>query len=64
MTIRNRHWLVVLGIVVTLTLVYAVAGFVGVPHLLRSQVLAFVSENYGRKASIGEVRFNPPAHLR
>ncbi len=59
MTTRARHWLIVLGTVVLLTSAYAVAGFVGVPHLLRSQLLSFVSEHYGRTASIGEIRFNP-----
>jgi uncharacterized protein involved in outer membrane biogenesis len=59
MTTRARHWLIVLGTVVLLSSAYAVAGFVGVPHLLRSQLLSFVSEHYGRTASIGEIRFNP-----
>jgi hypothetical protein len=59
MTTRARHWLIVLGTVVLLSSAYAVGGFVGVPHLLRSQLLAFVSEHYGRTASIGEIRFNP-----
>src|SRR5262245_37618765 len=59
MTTAVRHWLIVLGAVVVLAGVYAVAGFVGVPHLLRSQLLSFVSEHYGRTASIGTIRFNP-----
>jgi uncharacterized protein DUF748 len=59
MTTRARHWLIVLGTVVLLSSAYAVAGFVGVPHLLRSQLLSFVSGHYGRTASIGEIRFNP-----
>ncbi|MEJ0038285.1 MAG: DUF748 domain-containing protein [Gammaproteobacteria bacterium] len=59
MTTRARHWLIVLGTVVLLTLAYAAAGFLGVPHVLRSQILSFVSDHYGRTASIGEIRFNP-----
>ena len=59
MTTRARHWLIVLGTVVLLSAAYALAGFVGVPHLVRSQLLSFVSEHYGRTASIGEIRFNP-----
>jgi uncharacterized protein involved in outer membrane biogenesis len=59
MTTRNRHWLIVLAAVVVLAAAYAAIGFLGVPHLLRSQVLAFVSETYGRTAAVGEIRFNP-----
>jgi hypothetical protein len=59
MTTRARQWLIVLGSAVLLSAAYALGGFVGVPHLLRSQLLSFVSENYGRQASIGEIRFNP-----
>ncbi len=59
MTTRARQWLIVLGTVVLVTAAYAVAGFVGVLHLLRSQVVSFVHEHYGRTASIGEIRFNP-----
>src|SRR5262249_15570035 len=59
MTTRVRQWLIVLSAVVLLTAAYAVAGFVGVPHLLRSQMLSFVSEKYHRTASVGEIRFNP-----
>ena len=59
MTTRARQWLIVLGAVVVLTSAYTAAGFLGVPRLLRSQLMSFVSEHYGRKASIGEIRFNP-----
>ncbi len=59
MTKTVRHWLIVLVAVVLLTSAYAAAGFLGVPRLLRSQALSFVSEHYGRSASIGEIRFNP-----
>src|ERR1044071_8327356 len=59
MTTKARHWLIVLGTVALLSSAYAVAGFVGVPYVLRSQLLSFVSEHYGRTASIGEIRFNP-----
>jgi hypothetical protein len=59
MTTRVRQWLIVLSAVVLLTAAYAVAGFVGVPHLLRSQLLSFVADHYHRAASVGEIRFNP-----
>ncbi|HVY82123.1 MAG TPA: DUF748 domain-containing protein [Steroidobacteraceae bacterium] len=54
-----RNWLILLGVVVVLVAGYAAAGFLGVPWLVRKQVLSFVSEHYGRQASLGAVRFNP-----
>ena len=42
-----------------LVAIYAAAGFVWAPRLIRSQAEEFVSENYGRKVDIGEIRFNP-----
>ena len=56
---RVRNWLILLGALVVLVAAYAAAGFFGVPWLVRSQVLSFVSEHYGREASLGEVHFNP-----
>ncbi|HEU4623222.1 MAG TPA: DUF748 domain-containing protein [Steroidobacteraceae bacterium] len=54
-----RNWLILLGVVVVLVGGYAAAGFLGVPWLVRKQVLSFVTEHYGRQASLGPVRFNP-----
>ncbi|MEJ0098922.1 MAG: DUF748 domain-containing protein [Pseudomonadota bacterium] len=59
MTTRIRRWQIALGVIVLVTVAYAITGFVGVPRLLRSQLLSFVSAHYGRAASIGEIRFNP-----
>src|SRR6185436_9032322 len=42
-----------------LVAVYAAAGFWLVPKLVRSQAQDFVSENYKRALSVGEIRFNP-----
>ena len=42
-----------------LVAIYAAAGFLWAPRLIRSQAEEFVSENYGRKVDIGEIRFNP-----
>jgi len=44
---------------VALVAIYAAAGFQWAPRLIRSQAEEFVSENYGRKVEIGEIRFNP-----
>jgi len=38
---------------------YALAGFYGVPRLVRSQVTDLFAQEYGRTADLGEVRFNP-----
>jgi uncharacterized protein involved in outer membrane biogenesis len=54
-----RNWLILVGVVVALVALYAAAGFFGVPWLVRTQVLSFVSEHYHRQATLGEVRFNP-----
>ncbi len=42
-----------------LVAIYAAAGFLWAPRLIRSQAEEFVGENYGRKVEIGEIRFNP-----
>ena len=45
--------------VVTCVGLYALAGFVGVPRLVRSQLTELFQRDYGRTAALGEVRFNP-----
>jgi Domain of Unknown Function (DUF748) len=42
-----------------LVAVYAAAGFWLMPKIVRSQAEAFVSENYHRTLTLGEIRFNP-----
>jgi len=42
-----------------LVLLYTVLGFFLVPHLVRSGVSDFVSKNYHREVTLGDVRFNP-----
>jgi hypothetical protein len=56
---RRREFLVLLACVALLAGAYAAAGFLLVPHLVKSQLRAFVTQNYGRSVSIGDVRFNP-----
>jgi len=55
----NRKWLFLALAVAGLVAAYALFGFYGVPRIVRSQVLGFVAENYGRQAELGQVRFNP-----
>lgn len=47
------------GITAVVVGLYALAGFKGVPALLRSQATSFVRDNYGREFALGEIRFNP-----
>ena len=56
---RYRRHLIVLAIVVALVGVYALAGFLAVPHFARKSAEDFVRQHYGRTLSIGEIHFNP-----
>src|SRR5690348_735643 len=46
-------------VLVLLFVGYTVFGFWGVPRLVRSNLVGFASEQYGRTASVGDIRFNP-----
>jgi uncharacterized protein involved in outer membrane biogenesis len=50
---------VALGIAAALIIVYALAGFFWVPHLLRTNAQKYVSDELGRGLELGEVAFNP-----
>jgi uncharacterized protein involved in outer membrane biogenesis len=50
---------VALGIVAALIIVYALAGFFWVPHLLRVNAQQYVSDELGRGLALGDVAFNP-----
>ncbi len=54
-----RKYLLWIGVPVLLVGLYALAGFWLVPRLVRSNLLSFVSENYHRQLTVGEVRCNP-----
>jgi len=56
---RIRRWLIAAAVVVFLIGAYAVFGFFGVPHLLRSHLQSFVGTHYKRPLSVGDIRFNP-----
>ncbi|MDB6045571.1 MAG: hypothetical protein JWM63_4122 [Gammaproteobacteria bacterium] len=58
-TRRVRRYAIALAIVVLLVAAYAAAGFLAVPHFLRSGLNSFVSTHYGRTLSIGDIHFNP-----
>ena len=57
--VRGRRWLVILAVLVGLVGLYAAAGFLLVPHLLRSQLVQLTAKDFGRTLSIGDVSFNP-----
>src|SRR5690348_16041459 len=48
-----------LGIAAALLIVYALVGFLWVPHLLRVNAQKYVSEQLGRGLALGDVSFNP-----
>ncbi|MGB6488056.1 MAG: DUF748 domain-containing protein [Steroidobacteraceae bacterium] len=57
--VRGRRWLVILAVLVGLVGLYAAAGFLLVPHLLRSELVQLTAKDFGRTLSIGDVSFNP-----
>src|SRR5581483_10812207 len=59
LTRTARRYVIASSIVVFLLASYTVAGFWAVPHFLRSGVTEFVSQHYGRKLAVGDIRFNP-----
>ncbi|MEJ0008751.1 MAG: hypothetical protein WDM77_20915 [Steroidobacteraceae bacterium] len=54
-----RRLLIWSTIVLLLVALYAVAGFYGVPALIRSQGTAFVTQKYQRTLQLGDIHFNP-----
>ncbi|MEP7245288.1 MAG: DUF748 domain-containing protein [Gammaproteobacteria bacterium] len=54
-----RKYLFWVGIPLLLAALYALAGFLLVPRLVRSRLQGYVAEHYHRRAEVGEVRFNP-----
>ena len=54
-----RRLLIGAGVFALLIAVYAFAGFVEVPRVLRSQAQDFVKTHYGRRLGLGEIHFNP-----
>jgi hypothetical protein len=56
---RRKKVLVTTGVVAALLGLYALAGFYWVPRLVSGQVTDLFERDYGREASLGEVRFNP-----
>jgi hypothetical protein len=56
---RYRRHLIVLAVVVALIGAYAAAGFLAVPYFARRGLQDFVQQHYGRRLTIGGLRFNP-----
>ncbi|MGH8296648.1 MAG: hypothetical protein ACRETZ_14315, partial [Steroidobacteraceae bacterium] len=59
MPARGRRYLVILAILAGLAGLYAAVGFLLVPRWIRSEVTGLAARDFGRKLSLGEVRFNP-----
>lgn len=56
---RYRRWLLAVSALSALPGLHALAGFIGVPWLIRHQLPELVRESLGRELALGEVRFNP-----
>ncbi|MGA7538900.1 MAG: DUF748 domain-containing protein, partial [Steroidobacteraceae bacterium] len=57
--VRGRRYLVILAMLAGLAALYAAVGFLLVPRWTRSELVGLTARDYGRKLSIGDVRFNP-----
>ncbi|MFI4910018.1 MAG: DUF748 domain-containing protein [Steroidobacterales bacterium] len=57
--VRGRRWLITAAVLVGLVGLYAAAGFLLVPHLVRSELVDLTAKDFGRTLSIGDVSFNP-----
>ncbi|MGH8300153.1 MAG: DUF748 domain-containing protein, partial [Steroidobacteraceae bacterium] len=57
--VRGRRWLIILAVLAGLVGLYAAVGFLLVPRWIRSELVGLTARDYGRKLSIGDVRFNP-----
>lgn len=55
----RRRSLVILGVLAGLVGLYAAAGFLLVPRVLRSELVKLTARDFGRKLSIGDIAFNP-----
>ena len=55
----TRRVLIASGVIAALTGLYAAAGFVLVPRVLRSELTGFVSTRYHRTLTLGPIHFNP-----
>jgi len=55
----RKKILIPIAVVTGLVGLYALAGFYWVPRLVRDQVTELFQRDYGRAATLGEVRFNP-----
>ncbi|HEY2590918.1 MAG TPA: DUF748 domain-containing protein, partial [Steroidobacteraceae bacterium] len=59
----QRPWakrlLLTAAVIAVLVGLYALAGFLVVPHVLRSELTGYVDTHYHRRLALGDIRFNP-----
>jgi hypothetical protein len=55
----SRRHVIALAAAAVLLIAYAAAGFLAVPHFARQGASDFVRTHYGRRLTIGDLRFNP-----
>lgn len=56
---RGRRYLIIVAVLAGLVGAYAAVGFLLIPHWIRSELIGLTARDYGRKLSLGDVRFNP-----
>ncbi|MGH8218281.1 MAG: DUF748 domain-containing protein [Steroidobacteraceae bacterium] len=54
-----KRLLLTAAIVAVLVGLYALAGFLAVPHVLRSELVSYIDTHYHRRLALGDIRFNP-----
>jgi hypothetical protein len=59
LVMRQKRILMTTALLATLLGLYALAGFYWVPRLVTHKVTDLIERDYGREASLGDVRFNP-----
>ena len=50
---------ILIAVIVALVLVYTLGGFLLIPRIVTAQLQNFATQELNKKASVGEVRFNP-----
>ena len=57
--IKTKAFRISASVVVLLVALYAIAGFVVVPRILRSALMQDIPKTLGVTPAVGEIRFNP-----
>src|SRR5579885_1317897 len=59
----QRSWfkrvLLAAAVIAVLVALYALLGFLAVPHVVRSELTGYLDTHYHRRVALGDIRFNP-----